>query len=125
VAWNVGPFTHVQYKLAIDQCNYYKLEHYQAIIPMTHLSWNLVRSQVPIADRRLVIELKTFLGSSLQRCNDALECAKKYSRSVFWHGRVEGEVALYCEHCLVCIHGYVMIYDTPYARCHEWIGVLG
>jgi hypothetical protein len=104
VAWNVGPFTHQQYKTAIDRCDYYRLEHYQAIIPMSHLSWNLARTAPPISDRELSSELQAFLGRSLEQCNAALQCASRFKRTVIWHGRVEGEAALYCEHCLVSAH---------------------
>ena len=44
IAWNVGPMTYQQYRLAVERYEYNKLQHYKSIVPMVHLSWNLARS---------------------------------------------------------------------------------
>lgn len=101
VAWNVGPLTWLQYKVAINRHDFYKLHHFRSIIPMIQLSWNLARNCHAMRDQQLVSLLHEFLGRSLSACTASLQCAAKFGKEVKWHGRVDGEPAHYCESCEV------------------------
>jgi hypothetical protein len=84
---------------------------------MIHLSWNLVRNQAPVADCRLISEIQSFLGLSLDKCNAALHYASAMGKTIIWHGRAECEAAHYCEHCLVevlvlCSYGTILQLDA-------------
>ena len=57
IAWNVGPFTTEQYRLAVDRYEWNKHESYKSIVPMIHLTWNIVKN-VKISDSSLFILLK-------------------------------------------------------------------
>ena len=57
IAWNVGPFTVQQYHLAITRYEWNKHEAYKSIVPMIHLTWNIVKN-VKISDEHLYILLK-------------------------------------------------------------------
>ena len=102
VAWNVGPLTWLQYKVAIDRHQFYKLHRFRSIIPMIQLSWNLARNCHVMSDHQMVSLLQVFLGQSLAACTASLQCATEFGKEVKWHGRVDGEPAHYCENCEVC-----------------------
>uniref|UniRef100_A0A2K5QPB4 [histone H3]-trimethyl-L-lysine(27) demethylase n=1 Tax=Cebus imitator TaxID=2715852 RepID=A0A2K5QPB4_CEBIM len=44
IAWNVGPLTACQYKLAVERYEWNKLQSVKSIVPMVHLSWNMARN---------------------------------------------------------------------------------
>uniref|UniRef100_A0A3P9J8Q9 [histone H3]-trimethyl-L-lysine(27) demethylase n=1 Tax=Oryzias latipes TaxID=8090 RepID=A0A3P9J8Q9_ORYLA len=44
IAWNVGPLTAHQYKLAVERYEWNKLQSVKSIVPMIHLSWNMARN---------------------------------------------------------------------------------
>ena len=103
VAWNVGPLTRFQYKVAVDRHTYYKLHRFHSIIPMIQLSWNLARNcRGVMSNASLLSLLREFLGQSLSACSASLECAAEFGKEVKWHGREDGEPAHYCENCEVC-----------------------
>jgi len=101
VAWNVGPLTWFQYKVAVDRHAFYKLHRFRSIIPMIQLSWNLARNCRVMSDGRLRSLLREFLDQSLSSCASSLQCAEQFGKEVKWHGRVDGEPAHYCENCEV------------------------
>lgn len=57
IAWNVGPFTPLQYDLAIKRYEWNKHEQYKSIVPMINLTWNIARN-VKILDKELFIMIK-------------------------------------------------------------------
>ena len=104
VAWNVGPLTWLQYRVAVERHDFYAERRFHSIIPMIQLSWNLARSCRPTmmsCDGRLATVLRAFLGRSLDACDASLQCATRLGKEVKWHGRVDGEPAHYCENCEV------------------------
>lgn len=50
IAWNVGPFTALQYDLAVQRYEWNKHEHFKSIVPMLHLTWNIARN-VKLSDK--------------------------------------------------------------------------
>ena len=113
VAWNVGPLTWFQYRVAIDRHAFYKLRRFRSIIPMIQLSWNLARNCRVMSDRRLVSLLREFLAWSLDACTASLQRAAEFGKEVKWHGRVEGEPAHYCENCEVRCSYFSNVHGGP------------
>ncbi|KAH9416118.1 Lysine-specific demethylase 6A [Dermatophagoides pteronyssinus] len=65
IAWNVGPFTSLQYDLAIKRYEWNKHENYKSIVPMINLSWNIARN-VKISDKSVFTMIKLTLMRSLK-----------------------------------------------------------
>ncbi|KAI4796634.1 hypothetical protein KUCAC02_026862, partial [Chaenocephalus aceratus] len=57
IAWNVGPLTAHQYKLAVERYEWNKLQSVKSIVPMIHLSWNMARN-IKVSDHRLFEMIK-------------------------------------------------------------------
>uniref|UniRef100_A0A8C2X5F6 [histone H3]-trimethyl-L-lysine(27) demethylase n=1 Tax=Cyclopterus lumpus TaxID=8103 RepID=A0A8C2X5F6_CYCLU len=52
IAWNVGPLTAHQYKLAVERYEWNKLQSVKSMVPMVHLSWNMARN-IKVSDHKL------------------------------------------------------------------------
>ncbi|XP_029166746.1 uncharacterized protein LOC114937466 [Nylanderia fulva] len=78
IAWNVAPFTAKQYKLAIQSYEWYKLQSFQSIVPMNHLSWNLARN-TKISDPELYRLIKENIQQLLKHYNVILKFVKNKS----------------------------------------------
>ena len=76
IAWNVGPLTAHQFKLAIDRYEWNKLQDYKSIVPMINLSWNLARN-IRIPDSQLAEHLKLCLQRSLTYCTRTFDILKE------------------------------------------------
>ncbi|XP_073885544.1 lysine-specific demethylase 6A isoform X21 [Macaca fascicularis] len=59
IAWNVGPLTACQYKLAVERYEWNKLQSVKSIVPMVHLSWNMARN-IKVSDPKLFEMIKIF-----------------------------------------------------------------
>uniref|UniRef100_A0A4W5KEB4 [histone H3]-trimethyl-L-lysine(27) demethylase n=1 Tax=Hucho hucho TaxID=62062 RepID=A0A4W5KEB4_9TELE len=57
IAWNVGPLTAYQYKLAVERYEWNKLQSVKSIVPMIHLSWNMARN-IKVSDSKLFQMIK-------------------------------------------------------------------
>uniref|UniRef100_A0A3B5MWL9 [histone H3]-trimethyl-L-lysine(27) demethylase n=1 Tax=Xiphophorus couchianus TaxID=32473 RepID=A0A3B5MWL9_9TELE len=57
IAWNVGPLTAHQYKLAVERFEWNKLQSVKSIVPMIHLSWNMARN-IKVSDHKLFEMIK-------------------------------------------------------------------
>ncbi|XP_006864313.1 PREDICTED: lysine-specific demethylase 6A-like isoform X9 [Chrysochloris asiatica] len=57
IAWNVGPLTACQYKLAVERYEWNKLQSVKSIVPMVHLSWNMARN-IKVSDPKLFEMIK-------------------------------------------------------------------
>ncbi|XP_065772629.1 lysine-specific demethylase 6A isoform X13 [Muntiacus reevesi] len=66
IAWNVGPLTACQYKLAVERYEWNKLQSVKSIVPMVHLSWNMARN-IKVSDPKLFEMIKVFSLSSTVR----------------------------------------------------------
>ncbi|CAB4069479.1 KAE1 [Lepeophtheirus salmonis] len=82
IAWNLGPMTFRQYKLAIERYEWNKKEKYQSIVAMVSLSWNLARN---IRVLRQIVQ--------------TLEFAKENECKIRFHGRRKNEPPHYCGVC--------------------------
>lgn len=98
IAWNVGPLTFRQYKLALERYEWNKTQKYQSIVAMVFLSWNLARN-IRVQDRRLFNAIKTTLLKSLTIVVQTLAFAKEKGVKIRFHGRKKNEPAHYCGVC--------------------------
>ncbi|XP_053435384.1 lysine-specific demethylase 6A isoform X11 [Nycticebus coucang] len=71
IAWNVGPLTACQYKLAVERYEWNKLQSVKSIVPMVHLSWNMARN-IKVSDPKLFEMIKTFSLSANFRAEKCL-----------------------------------------------------
>lgn len=44
IAWNVGPMSAEQYKLNLLSTEFNRIRHFESLIPMQHLSWNIAKN---------------------------------------------------------------------------------
>ncbi|XP_070113479.1 lysine-specific demethylase 6A isoform X14 [Equus przewalskii] len=71
IAWNVGPLTACQYKLAVERYEWNKLQSVKSIVPMVHLSWNMARN-IKVSDPKLFEMIKLFSFSPNFRAEKCL-----------------------------------------------------
>ncbi|XP_063559475.1 histone demethylase UTY isoform X25 [Gorilla gorilla gorilla] len=64
IAWNVGPLTACQYKLAVERYEWNKLKSVKSPVPMVHLSWNMARN-IKVSDPKLFEMIKRNISSWL------------------------------------------------------------
>ncbi|KAM6985669.1 lysine-specific demethylase 6A [Aplochiton taeniatus] len=98
VAWNVGPLTAHQYKLAVERYEWNKLQSVKSIVPMVHLSWNMARN-IKVSDHKLFEMIKYCLLRTLKQCQMLRELLLAAGKDVVWHGRSRDEPAHYCSIC--------------------------
>uniref|UniRef100_A0A8C9KYV5 [histone H3]-trimethyl-L-lysine(27) demethylase n=1 Tax=Panthera tigris altaica TaxID=74533 RepID=A0A8C9KYV5_PANTA len=100
IAWNVGPLTACQYKLAVERYEWNKLQSVKSVVPMVHLSWNMARN-IKVSDPKLFEMIKYCLLKILKQCQTLREALITAGKEVIWHGRTNDEPAHYCSICEV------------------------
>ncbi|XP_004401191.1 PREDICTED: histone demethylase UTY isoform X2 [Odobenus rosmarus divergens] len=100
IAWNVGPLTACQYKLAVERYEWNKLQSVKSVVPMVHLSWNMARN-IKVSDPRLFEMIKYCLLKILKQCQTLREALITAGKEIIWHGRTNDEPAHYCSICEV------------------------
>uniref|UniRef100_A0A7N9CU02 [histone H3]-trimethyl-L-lysine(27) demethylase n=1 Tax=Macaca fascicularis TaxID=9541 RepID=A0A7N9CU02_MACFA len=98
IAWNVGPLTACQYKLAVERYEWNKLKSVKSPVPMVHLSWNMARN-IKVSDPKLFEMIKYCLLKILKQCQTLREALVAAGKEVIWHGRTNDEPAHYCSIC--------------------------
>ncbi|XP_049623106.1 lysine-specific demethylase 6A isoform X3 [Suncus etruscus] len=100
IAWNVGPLTACQYKLAVERYEWNKLQSVKSVVPMVHLSWNMARN-IKVSDPKLFEMIKYCLLRTLKQCQTLREALIAAGKEIIWHGRTKEEPAHYCNICEV------------------------
>ncbi|ELT93483.1 hypothetical protein CAPTEDRAFT_177190 [Capitella teleta] len=108
IAWNVGPLAWRQYQLALERYEFNKVQSFKSIVPVKHLSWNLARN-IKVTDPKLFEQIKLTLARTLRQCQWARELVESMGREVRWHGRMEDEVAHYCNECEVEVFNILFV----------------
>uniref|UniRef100_A0A3B3VB14 [histone H3]-trimethyl-L-lysine(27) demethylase n=1 Tax=Poecilia latipinna TaxID=48699 RepID=A0A3B3VB14_9TELE len=98
IAWNVGPLTAHQYKLAVERYEWNKLQSVKSIVPMIHLSWNMARN-IKVSDHKLFEMIKYCLLRTLKQVQMQREMLQAAGKELVWHGRTHSEPAHYCSIC--------------------------
>lgn len=124
IAWNVGPLTAYQYKLAVERYEWNKLQCVKSIVPMVHLSWNMARN-IKVSDPKLFEMIKYCLLRTLKQCQALREALIATGKEVVWHGRTKEEPAHYCNICEVEVLNLLFITKESNSRktyivhCHD------
>uniref|UniRef100_A0A8D2JTC5 [histone H3]-trimethyl-L-lysine(27) demethylase n=1 Tax=Sciurus vulgaris TaxID=55149 RepID=A0A8D2JTC5_SCIVU len=108
IAWNVGPLTACQYKLAVERYEWNKLKNVKSIVPMVHLSWNMARN-IKVSDPKLFEMMKYCLLKILKQCQTLREALVAAGKEVLWHGRTKNEPAHYCSVCEVEVFNLLFV----------------
>nr|XP_028699415.1 histone demethylase UTY isoform X14 [Macaca mulatta] len=108
IAWNVGPLTACQYKLAVERYEWNKLKSVKSPVPMVHLSWNMARN-IKVSDPKLFEMIKYCLLKILKQCQTLREALVAAGKEVIWHGRTNDEPAHYCSICEVEVFNLLFV----------------
>ncbi|XP_027736940.1 lysine-specific demethylase 6A isoform X8 [Empidonax traillii] len=115
IAWNVGPLTACQYKLAVERYEWNKLQSVKSIVPMVHLSWNMARN-IKVSDPKLFEMIKYCLLRTLKRCQTLREALIAAGKEIVWHGRAKDEPAHYCSICEVEVFDLLFVTSESNSR---------
>ncbi|KAM3934945.1 lysine-specific demethylase 6A isoform 7-T7 [Leptodactylus fuscus] len=124
IAWNVGPLTAYQYKLAVERYEWNKLQCVKSIVPMVHLSWNMARN-IKVSDPKLFEMIKYCLLRTLKQCQALREALVAAGKEILWHGRSKEEPAHYCSLCEVEVFNLLFVTNESNSRktyivhCHD------
>jgi len=111
IAWNVGPLTAHQFKVAIERYEWNKTQKYQSIVAMEFLSWNLARN-ICLSDANLFWQIKRSLMHSIRRIVQSLNFVKSRGVPVRFHGHRSHESAHYCGVCDEEVFNVLLIKDS-------------
>ncbi|KAK2840354.1 hypothetical protein Q5P01_014094 [Channa striata] len=115
IAWNVGPLTAHQYKLAVERYEWNKLQSVKSIVPMIHLSWNMARN-IKVSDHKLFEMIKYCLLRTLKQCQMQRELLLAAGKELVWHGRTQNEPAHYCSICEVEVFNLLFVTSESNSR---------
>ncbi|KAM6151412.1 lysine-specific demethylase 6A isoform 2-T2 [Rhynchocyon petersi] len=115
IAWNVGPLTACQYKLAVERYEWNKLQSVKSIVPMVHLSWNMARN-IKVSDPKLFEMIKYCLLRTLKQCQTLRDALVASGREIIWHGRTKEEPAHYCSICEVEVFDLLFVTNESNSR---------
>ncbi|XP_025953795.1 lysine-specific demethylase 6A isoform X12 [Dromaius novaehollandiae] len=115
IAWNVGPLTACQYKLAVERYEWNKLQSVKSIVPMVHLSWNMARN-IKVSDPKLFEMIKYCLLRTLKQCQTLREALVAAGKEIVWHGRAKDEPAHYCSICEVEVFDLLFVTSESNSR---------
>nr|XP_019573499.1 PREDICTED: lysine-specific demethylase 6A isoform X13 [Rhinolophus sinicus] len=115
IAWNVGPLTACQYKLAVERYEWNKLQSVKSIVPMVHLSWNMARN-IKVSDPKLFEMIKYCLLRTLKQCQTLKEALIAAGKEIIWHGRTKEEPAHYCSICEVEVFDLLFVTNESISR---------
>ncbi|KAM4699187.1 lysine-specific demethylase 6A isoform 2-T2 [Discoglossus pictus] len=124
IAWNVGPLTAFQYKLAVERYEWNKLQCVKSIVPMVHLSWNMAKN-IKVSDPKLFEMIKYCLLRTLKQCQALREALIASGKEISWHGRTKEEPAHYCNVCEVEVFDLLFVTNesnsqkTYIVYCHD------
>ncbi|XP_054915855.1 lysine-specific demethylase 6A isoform X3 [Poeciliopsis prolifica] len=115
IAWNVGPLTAHQYKLAVERYEWNKLQSVKSIVPMIHLSWNMARN-IKVSDHKLFEMIKYCLLRTLKQVQMQREMLLAAGKELVWHGRTHSEPAHYCSICEVEVFDLLFVSSESNSR---------
>ncbi|KAM5220936.1 lysine-specific demethylase 6A isoform 11-T11 [Ctenodactylus gundi] len=115
IAWNVGPLTACQYKLAVERYEWNKLQSVKSVVPMVHLSWNMARN-IKVSDPKLFEMIKYCLLRTLKQCQTLREALIAAGKEIIWHGRTKEEPAHYCSICEVEVFDLLFVTNESNSR---------
>ncbi|XP_065807861.1 lysine-specific demethylase 6A-like isoform X2 [Labrus bergylta] len=108
IAWNVGPLTAYQYKLAVERYEWNKLQSVKSVVPMVHLSWNMARN-IKVSDHKLFEMIKYCLLRTLKQCQWVKEALTSAGKETLLRPRTRDEPAHYCTICEVEVFNLLFV----------------
>ncbi|XP_028256524.1 lysine-specific demethylase 6A-like isoform X2 [Parambassis ranga] len=108
IAWNVGPLTAHQYKLAVERYEWNKLQSVKSMVPMVHLSWNMARN-IKVSDHKLFEMIKYCLLRTLKQCQRVKEALATAGKETVLRPRTRDEPAHYCTICEVEVFNLLFV----------------
>ncbi|XP_061547613.1 histone demethylase UTY-like isoform X1 [Phycodurus eques] len=108
IAWNVGPLTAHQYKLAVERYEWNKLQSVKSMVPMVHLSWNMARN-IKVSDHKLFEMIKYCLLRTLKQCQWVKEALATAGKETLLRNRTRDEPAHYCTICEVEVFNLLFV----------------
>uniref|UniRef100_A0A671YW00 [histone H3]-trimethyl-L-lysine(27) demethylase n=1 Tax=Sparus aurata TaxID=8175 RepID=A0A671YW00_SPAAU len=108
IAWNVGPLTAHQYKLAVERYEWNKLQSVKSMVPMVHLSWNMARN-IKVSDHKLFEMIKYCLLRTLKQCQWVKEALASAGKETVLRPRTRDEPAHYCTICEVEVFNLLFV----------------
>ncbi|XP_062270407.1 histone demethylase UTY-like isoform X2 [Scomber scombrus] len=108
IAWNVGPLTAHQYKLAVERYEWNKLQSVKSMVPMVHLSWNMARN-IKVSDHKLFEMIKYCLLRTLKQCQWVKEALVTAGKETVLRPRTRDEPAHYCTICEVEVFNLLFV----------------
>ncbi|KAM9820103.1 lysine-specific demethylase 6A-like [Neosynchiropus ocellatus] len=108
IAWNVGPLTAHQYKLAVERYEWNKLQSVKSMVPMVHLSWNMARN-LKVSDHKLFEMIKYCLLRTLKQCQTVKESLVAAGKETILRPRTRDESAHYCSICEVEVFNLLFV----------------
>uniref|UniRef100_A0A665X551 [histone H3]-trimethyl-L-lysine(27) demethylase n=1 Tax=Echeneis naucrates TaxID=173247 RepID=A0A665X551_ECHNA len=108
IAWNVGPLTAHQYKLAVERYEWNKLQSVKSMVPMVHLSWNMARN-IKVSDHKLFEMIKYCLLRTLKQCQWVKEALVSAGKETVLRPRTRDEPAHYCTICEVEVFNLLFV----------------
>ncbi|XP_072298157.1 lysine-specific demethylase 6A-like isoform X3 [Eucyclogobius newberryi] len=108
IAWNVGPLTAHQYKLAVERYEWNKLQSVKSVVPMVHLSWNMARN-IKVSDHKLFEMIKYCLLRTLKQCQWVKEALATAGKETVLRPRSRDDPAHYCSICEVEVFNLLFV----------------
>ncbi|XP_072223716.1 lysine-specific demethylase 6A-like isoform X2 [Leuresthes tenuis] len=108
IAWNVGPLSAHQYKLAVERYEWNKLQSVKSVVPMVHLSWNMARN-IKVSDHKLFEMIKYCLLRTLKQCQWVKEALASAGKETVLRPRTRDEPAHYCTICEVEVFNLLFV----------------
>ncbi|XP_045078370.1 lysine (K)-specific demethylase 6A, like isoform X3 [Coregonus clupeaformis] len=115
IAWNVGPLSAHQYKLAVERYEWNKLQSVKSHVPMVHLSWNMARN-IKVSDHKLFEMIKFCLLRTLKQCQSVKEALAAAGKETVLQDRNRDEPAHYCTICEVEVFNLLFVRSELLSR---------
>lgn len=109
IAWNVGPTTATQMKMAIQAHEWNRLNTYRSLVPMQHLSWQLARF-MRFTDQKIYNLVKGILIRSLAQCQYIADYIQNTLKGeIKLQKRQDNEEAHYCHLCEIEVFNLLFV----------------
>ncbi|KAI6231876.1 hypothetical protein M3Y95_00427800 [Aphelenchoides besseyi] len=112
IAWNVGPTTADQVRMAIQAYEWNRLHSYRSLVPMQHLCWQLARS-MHFTDQKIFNLVKAVLVRSLAYCQMIVDYVRHTNKTqIRFQSRQKNEAAHYCHTCEIEVFNLLFVKEV-------------
>ncbi|XP_065840512.1 histone demethylase UTY-like isoform X2 [Oscarella lobularis] len=121
VAWNVGPVTAHQYRMAMERYEWNKIKRAKSIVPMSALSWSMAK-KLHVTDVKLFEQLRNFIERSAREAEYHTKRLKQEGHEITWRGKADDERDYYCTNCEIEVFNLLFVCNkkgTNYVYCES------